>query len=91
MNEFLISKGFALNSYEKDGEFYEWIHNKNIAKDNVIEVMEIFGFADNEGEVPDTLVLQCDRYLNNCRVCLEGNVWDIDFVQFIKKVDRIAK
>ena len=79
MEEKLLIKGFKLNTYS-EGKYYEYITNDN----NVIEKLVDELFGDEE-----ILVLQCDENFENCKMCIDTNIWDLDQNEFIQLVEEL--
>ena len=79
MEEKLLIKGFKLNTYS-EGKYYEYITNDN----NVIEKLVDELFGDEE-----ILVLQCDENFENCKMCIDTNIWDLEQNEFIQLVEEL--
>ena len=79
MEEKLLIKGFKLNTYS-EGKYYEYITNDI----NVIEKLVDELFGDEE-----ILVLQCDENFENCKMCIDTNIWDLEQNEFMKLVEEL--
>ena len=79
MEEKLLIKGFKLNTYS-EGKYYEYITNDI----NVIEKLVDELFGDEE-----ILVLQCDENFENCKMCIDSNIWDLEQNEFIQLVEEL--
>ena len=79
MEEKLLIKGFKLNTYS-EGKYYEYITNDI----NVIEKLVDELFGDEE-----ILVLQCDENFENCKMCIDTNIWDLEQNEFIQLVEEL--
>ena len=79
MEEKLLIKGFKLNTYS-EGKYYEYITNDI----NIIEKLVDELFGDEE-----ILVLQCDENFENCKMCIDTNIWDLEQNEFIQLVEEL--
>ena len=79
MEEKLLIKGFKLNIYS-EGKYYEYITNDI----NIIEKLVDELFGDEE-----ILILQCDENFENCKMCIDTNIWDLEQYEFMKLVEEL--
>lgn len=79
MKEKLLQKGFKLNTYP-EGKYYEYITSNT----NVMEKLADELFGDEE-----ILVLQCDDNFENCKMCIDANIWDLEQNEFMKLVEEL--
>lgn len=79
MEEKLLIKGFKLNTYS-EGKYYEYITNDT----NVMKKLADELFGDEE-----ILILQCDYNFENCKMCIDTYIWDLEQNEFMILVEKL--